>query len=217
MLVLAVGMGFIFVPLTTVAVSKVANTDAGLASALLNVGPAGRRRDRPVRAGHGRGDGRRATPARPRSASCRPRSQAGQIPIGSCSTSARCAGDAVRRAGRRLPRCTTTAAVHAVAQVQAHASSMGFLAATIFGAVSIVVALVMINVKKSDLPTAGHRAPSRGSLHDDRGHRPLWTVPLYRGCRARDRGAAHRIVQRAGSGRVRARRGDASGRRVSTR
>jgi EmrB/QacA subfamily drug resistance transporter len=37
-LVLAVAMGFLFVPLTTVAVSKVADTDAGLASALLNVG-----------------------------------------------------------------------------------------------------------------------------------------------------------------------------------
>jgi len=38
MLVLAFAMGFLFVPLTTVAVSKVADTDAGLASALLNVG-----------------------------------------------------------------------------------------------------------------------------------------------------------------------------------
>jgi EmrB/QacA subfamily drug resistance transporter len=37
-LVLALAMGFLFVPLTTVAVSKVADTDAGLASALLNVG-----------------------------------------------------------------------------------------------------------------------------------------------------------------------------------
>ena len=38
MLVLAVAMGFLFVPLTVTAVSAVANTDAGLASALLNVG-----------------------------------------------------------------------------------------------------------------------------------------------------------------------------------
>jgi EmrB/QacA subfamily drug resistance transporter len=38
MLLLAVGMGCLFVPLTSVAVSQVANTDAGLASALLNVG-----------------------------------------------------------------------------------------------------------------------------------------------------------------------------------
>ncbi|MBN9620371.1 MAG: MFS transporter, partial [Actinobacteria bacterium] len=38
MLVLATAMGFLFVPLTSTAVSKVANTDAGLASALLNVG-----------------------------------------------------------------------------------------------------------------------------------------------------------------------------------
>ncbi|PZS27731.1 MAG: MFS transporter, partial [Pseudonocardiales bacterium] len=37
-LVLALAMGFLFVPLTTVAVSKIADTDAGLASALLNVG-----------------------------------------------------------------------------------------------------------------------------------------------------------------------------------
>jgi EmrB/QacA subfamily drug resistance transporter len=38
MLILAVAMGFLFVPLTVTAVSKVADTDAGLASALLNVG-----------------------------------------------------------------------------------------------------------------------------------------------------------------------------------
>jgi hypothetical protein len=38
MLLLAVAMGCLFVPLTVTAVSKVANTDAGLASALLNVG-----------------------------------------------------------------------------------------------------------------------------------------------------------------------------------
>ncbi len=45
------------------------------------------------------------------------------------------------------------AAIHAVAQVQAHSSGMGFLAATIFGAVAVVVALVVINVKKTDLPS----------------------------------------------------------------
>ncbi|MDT4939603.1 MAG: hypothetical protein QOG80_3274, partial [Pseudonocardiales bacterium] len=38
MIVLAVAMGCLFVPLTVTAVSKVADTDAGLASALLNVG-----------------------------------------------------------------------------------------------------------------------------------------------------------------------------------
>jgi EmrB/QacA subfamily drug resistance transporter len=38
MIVLAVAMGCLFVPLTSAAVSQVANTDAGLASALLNVG-----------------------------------------------------------------------------------------------------------------------------------------------------------------------------------
>jgi hypothetical protein len=37
--------------------------------------------------------------------------------------------------------------------VQAHSSGMGFLAAAIFGAVAVVVALVVINVKKSDLPS----------------------------------------------------------------
>ena len=38
MIVMAIGMGCIFVPLTTVAVSRVRNTDAGVASAMLNVG-----------------------------------------------------------------------------------------------------------------------------------------------------------------------------------
>jgi EmrB/QacA subfamily drug resistance transporter len=38
MIVLALGMSMLFVPLTTTAVSRVADTDAGIASALLNVG-----------------------------------------------------------------------------------------------------------------------------------------------------------------------------------
>jgi EmrB/QacA subfamily drug resistance transporter len=38
MLILALAMGLLFVPLTVTAVAKIANTDAGLASALLNVG-----------------------------------------------------------------------------------------------------------------------------------------------------------------------------------
>ncbi len=37
-LAMAVGLGLLFVPLTTVAVARIAGTDAGLASALLNVG-----------------------------------------------------------------------------------------------------------------------------------------------------------------------------------
>ena len=44
-------------------------------------------------------------------------------------------------------------AVHLFNEVQAHSASSGFFAAGIMGLVGVVAALVLINVKKSDLPT----------------------------------------------------------------
>jgi hypothetical protein len=46
--------------------------------------------------------------------------------------------------------------VHALHAIQAHGSAMAFLAAAVFGAVAIVVAALMINIRRSDLPQAQH-------------------------------------------------------------
>jgi hypothetical protein len=42
--------------------------------------------------------------------------------------------------------------VHALHSIQSHGSAMGFLAAAVFGAVAIVAALLMINVRRSRRP-----------------------------------------------------------------
>jgi EmrB/QacA subfamily drug resistance transporter len=151
MLALAVGMGFIFVPITTVAVSKVADTDAGLASALLNVGQqVGGSIGLSVLATVAATTGSHASTNKVQELTAQ--TQAGKIP-----------GSVLQHFGEIAAAQTghpasaaalqDNAAIHAVAQVQAHSSGMGFLAATIFGAVAVVVALVVINVKKSDLPS----------------------------------------------------------------
>jgi EmrB/QacA subfamily drug resistance transporter len=152
MLILAVGMGFIFVPLTTVAVSKVANTDAGLASALLNVGQqVGGSIGLSVLATVAATAGRHASTSKVNELAAQ--IKAGQIPASTLQHFGEVAGT---QSGGKASAAALhdNLAVHAVAQVQAHSSGMGFLAATIFGAVSIVVAAVVINVKKTDLPTA---------------------------------------------------------------
>jgi EmrB/QacA subfamily drug resistance transporter len=151
MLVLAVGMGFIFVPITTVAVSKVVNTEAGLASALLNVGQqVGGSIGLSVLATVAATTGRHAQINKVNELTAQ--TQAGTIPpsvlqhfgeLGGVTTGHPASAAALQ----------DNAAIHAVAQVQAHSSGMGFLAAAIFGAVAVVVALVVINVKKSDLPS----------------------------------------------------------------
>jgi hypothetical protein len=40
--------------------------------------------------------------------------------------------------------------------LQAHASGQGFFAGAMFGVVALIAAVVIINVKKSDLPSAPH-------------------------------------------------------------
>jgi EmrB/QacA subfamily drug resistance transporter len=151
MLILAVGMGFIFVPLTTVAVSKVADTDAGLASALLNVGQqVGGSIGLSVLATVAATAGRHASASKINELAAQVK--AGQIPSSTLQHFGEVAGT---QSGGQASTAALhdNIAVHAVAQVQAHSSGMGFLAATIFGATSIGIAVLMINVKKSDLPT----------------------------------------------------------------
>ena len=169
MIVMATGMGCIFVPLTTVAVARVRNTDAGVASAMLNVGQqvggsiglsvlatvaatAGRSAAHTHRADQIRAVG--TLPSNVRSA-------VGQFLAGSGSNGPD--PGQISRFIKSLPPAADQDAVgrffagpyhHLSAQIQAHASGMGFLAAGFFGVAAIVVSLVVINVRKSDLPAA---------------------------------------------------------------
>ena len=169
MIVMATGMGCIFVPLTTVAVARVRNTDAGVASAMLNVGQqvggsiglsvlatvaatAGRSAAHTHRADQIRAVG--TLPSNVRSA-------VGQFLAGSGSNGPD--PGQISRFIKSLPPAADQGAVgrffagpyHQLsAEIQAHASGMGFLAAGFFGVAAIVVSLVVINVRKSDLPAA---------------------------------------------------------------
>jgi EmrB/QacA subfamily drug resistance transporter len=143
MVLMAVGMSFVFVPLTTVAVSKVASTDAGLASALLNVGQqVGGAIGLSVLATTA------ATAARNAATSEAPKlagvsSQLHFQQLASSSASGKPPSPAA---------LSDPAAVHALNVVQAHSASVGFLTAAIFGVVAVVIAVWMINVKKSEVP-----------------------------------------------------------------
>jgi EmrB/QacA subfamily drug resistance transporter len=150
MIVMAIGMGCIFVPLTTVAVSRVQNTDAGVASAMLNVGQqVGGSIGLSVLATVAATAGRNA--AKTRMSDLTAQVKAGQLQPNVLrhvqELAAANTGHTPSAAALHDP-----VAVHAVAQIQAHSSGMGFLAAAIFGVTSIVVALVVINVKKDDVP-----------------------------------------------------------------
>ena len=150
MIVMAIGMGCIFVPLTTVAVSRVRNTDAGVASAMLNVGQ---------QVGGAIGLSVLATVAATaaRSAKASVGADLGaQIKSGTLPPTVL---DHVRQLGAALTGAKPSpaalqdsVAVHAVHAVQAHSSAMGFVAAAVFGLASIGVAAVMINVKRDEVP-----------------------------------------------------------------
>ncbi len=148
MLVMAIGMGCIFVPITTVAVSKVKDTDAGLASALLNVGQ---------QVGGSIGLSVLATVAAT-AARNSTNTEVGKLvasgQIGPAQAPkvglhiGQLAGGNLTPEALRDPIAAQVAPI-----VQAHSSGMGFLAAAIFGCVSIVVAALVINVKKDEVPT----------------------------------------------------------------
>jgi len=153
MLILALGMACIFVPLTTVAVTKVRNTDTGLASALLNVGQ---------QVGGAIGLSVLATVAataakssgKSHAADLAAQVKAGKVPqetlghfgeLTQAYTSGRPASPAA--SGDSI-------ATRIFNEVQAHSASMGFLTAAIMGVVGVIAAVVIINVKKSDVPTS---------------------------------------------------------------
>jgi EmrB/QacA subfamily drug resistance transporter len=170
MLVLAVGMGFLFVPLTSTAVAGVADTDAGLASALLNVGQqvggalglsvmttVFGTASRNYASDHANDVYQRLT-----------QSVGGDKQLaGAIAGRIKAAGDNglqpddIKKFVGGLPPDQQAKAANFFAgpfkdfthDLLAHASGMGFLTAAIFGAVAIVASIVLINVKKSDLPT----------------------------------------------------------------
>ncbi|SHG26008.1 drug resistance transporter, EmrB/QacA subfamily [Jatrophihabitans endophyticus] len=169
MIVLAVAMGFLFVPLTSAAVSKVAHTDAGLASALLNVGQqvggalglsvmttvfgtAGRNY------ANSHADGLRAALERSTGGD---RQLAGAI-----------AGRVSRAGNNGLQQQDIRDFVASLPQAQqgraaaffggpyrefsrgllAHASGQGFLMGAGFGVAAVLAAVFLINVKRADVP-----------------------------------------------------------------
>ena len=144
MIVLGAGMSMIFVPLTVVAVSKVADTDAGIASALLNVGQqVGGSIGLSVLATVAATSGRNAASAKAHELANQP--QVLQH-LGQLSTQ--------NAGGAKAPAAAwqDTTAVQALHAVQAHSSGMGFLTAAVFGVVAVAAAFLLINVRKSDLP-----------------------------------------------------------------
>jgi EmrB/QacA subfamily drug resistance transporter len=170
MIVLACAMGCLFVPLTVTAVSKVANTDAGLASALLNVGQqvggalglsvmttvfgtAGRN--------YAKDHGTSLTKSLMNSVDGN-RQLAGRIAgrVKEAGNNGLQPEDIKKFVGSLPPDQRKPAQsffdgpyrdfTHGLL---AHASGQGFLMGAAFGAVAIVAAVVLINVKKSELPS----------------------------------------------------------------
>jgi hypothetical protein len=146
MIVLAAGMSMLFVPLTTTAVSKVANTDAGIASALLNVGQ---------QVGGSIGLSVLATVFATASHNAA-KTQASELASNPASLQHLQQLSVEHGGGPKAPAAAwqDPAAVHALHAIQAHGSAISFLAAAVFGAVAIVIALLMIKIRRADLPQA---------------------------------------------------------------
>jgi EmrB/QacA subfamily drug resistance transporter len=167
MLTLAVAMGFLFVPLTSTAVSAVANTDAGLASALLNVGQ---------QVGGALGLSVMTTVF-----GTSARNYAGNHTAALLQQARQLPGNLPQLVGNRLGQAGTNGlqksdidkfvnALPANLQgsarnffsgpytdfshhLQAHASGQGFFVGAMFGVAAIIAAVLVINVKKADIPS----------------------------------------------------------------
>jgi EmrB/QacA subfamily drug resistance transporter len=173
MFVLAVAMGCLFVPLTTAAVANVANTDAGLASALLNVGQ---------QVGGALGLSVMTT-VFGTSAKNWASAHMGQLhaplsalppdlqksigaKLGQAGSSGLQSED-IKKFVSALPADQRAAAgnffSHAYSdfarELLAFASGRGFLTGAAFGVVAIIAAVVLINVKKTDLPSGPAAEP----------------------------------------------------------
>ena len=172
MVMLAVAMGCLFVPLTSTAVANVANTDAGLASALLNVGQ---------QVGGALGLSVMATvfatASRTYAHDNQPKLFAAvhqlppalQQPVADRLAKAGSNGLQLSEINAFLSTLSTNDRpvvsaffkgpyqnfTHALV---AHGSSMAFFTGAMFGIVAILAAVVLINVKKTDLPANPHAA-----------------------------------------------------------
>ncbi|MEP6852292.1 MAG: MFS transporter [bacterium] len=166
MIVMATGMGFIFVPLTSVAVARVEPTDAGVASAMLNVGQ---------QVGGSIGLSVLATVAATAGTNYA-NDHSGDLsaelaqlpenlrgPVSQLVQSTSNGGAVDKKTINDLVASTPANQRPALQSflgdfvdfghhTLAHASSMGFLTAGIFGLASIVAAAVLINLRKEDLP-----------------------------------------------------------------
>jgi hypothetical protein len=169
MILLAVAMGCLFVPLTSAAVSQVANTDAGLASALLNVGQqVGGALGLSVMTTVFGTAGRSYASSHQASL----HKQIGQATGGDQELAGRIAGrlqaagsnglqpEDIQKFIGSLPADQRQTAASFFAGpykdfghgMLAHASGQGFLMGAAFGVVAIIAAVLLINVKKSEVP-----------------------------------------------------------------
>ncbi|HEY2043220.1 MAG TPA: DHA2 family efflux MFS transporter permease subunit [Jatrophihabitans sp.] len=145
MVVLAFGIGMIFVPLMTVVVTGVEPREAGLASALLNVGQ---------QVGGSIGLSVLATVAATSGKNAATNEVGKFLASGNKGSvqhfvelQKQSQGNFVASAAARADG----AAQHAVSVVGAHAASMGFLAAAIFGVVALLAGIGMIKTGKTDV------------------------------------------------------------------
>lgn len=157
LIILAFGIGSIFVPLTTVAVAGVEPHEAGLASALLNVGQQvggsiGLSVLTTVFATASRNEGAhqgKLLGAQVQSGAAKP------TVIQHFQTLASQATGGVKAGADAL---SDNVAVRAFHEVLAHGSSRGFLAAAIFAVVAVIVTVGMITTGKDAIPQ-GEDAP----------------------------------------------------------
>ncbi|MDQ2837165.1 MAG: MFS transporter [Actinomycetota bacterium] len=161
LLVMSFGIGSIFVPLTTVAVSGVENHEAGLASALLNVGQQvggsiGLSVLTTVFATASRSEGKHQGTALGGLV------QSGKAPQTVLQHFTQLSQQATGNVKASLASQTDGVATRAFHIVLAHGSARGFLTAAIFAVVAIVVTFTMITTGKdevvveSDVPVAVH-------------------------------------------------------------
>jgi EmrB/QacA subfamily drug resistance transporter len=142
MIVMAFGIGMIFVPLMTVVVTGVEPHEAGLASALLNVGQ---------QVGGSIGLSVLATVA----ATSGKNAATNEITkLGNPDTIQHFGELSQQQRGNFVASAAAQAdgaAQHALSVVGAHAAGMGFLAAAIFGVVALLAAVGMIKTGKADV------------------------------------------------------------------
>ena len=181
MIVLAVAMGCLFVPLTVDrgGQRRQHRRRSGVRAAQRR--PAGRRRARPVGDDHrvrhvGEELGQRPLPTsllaqvpHKSLAQCGRRLPAGPRAEPACSrTTSRSSSRRTRT--RRWPSSSSGPFADFARELQAYASGKGFLTGAAFGVVAIIAAVVLINVKKTDLPaeTEAEAVPVGRGLTDPR-------------------------------------------------